>query len=335
MRYLVTGGGGFLGQNLVRRLLDREDEVVVLGRSRYPLLDDWNVPCVQGDVRDAEAVTKALDGVQGIFHVAAKVGYWGRYSDYESINVGGTQTLLDAAKAKGISRFVYTSTPSVAIGPEGDLKGADETTPYPERYLSHYGPTKAEAERRVLAANRDGLQTGAIRPHFIYGPGDPQVAPRLEQRSHEGRIAQVGDGTNQVDVCYIDNVVDAHVQLMDALAEEGAAAAGQAFFLGDPSPIRLWEFVARVLEGVGAPPVRRKVSLRAAYGIGVVLEGVYKLLPPDREPPMTRMAAVMLGTSHYFSHAKAARAFGYAPQVDTDTGLERYFEDVRRRRAAT
>lgn len=337
MRYLVTGGGGFLGQNLVRRLLDRGDEVVVLGRSRYPRLEDWNVPCVRGDVRDPEAVAKALDGVQGVFHVAAKVGYWGRYADYEDINVGGTQTLLDAAGAAGVRRFVYTSTPSVAIGPEGNLEGVDETTPYPERYLSHYGPTKAEAERRVLGANRDGFATGAIRPHFIYGPGDPQVAPRLVERSKQGRIAQVGDGTNKVDVCYIDNVVDAHVQLMDALAEPGAAAAGQAFFLGDPAPIRLWEFVGRVLEGLGAPPVRKQISFSTAWRIGVALEGVYKVLPRDWEPPMTRMAAVVLGTSHYFSHAKAAAAFGYAPRVDTAEGLERLFryESERDRRGAS
>lgn len=334
MRYLVTGGGGFLGQNIVRRLLDQGHEPVVLGRSRYPHLEDWNVPCVRGDVRDAESVKKALDGVQGVFHVAAKVGYWGRYADYESINVDGTQTMLEAAAAAGVRRFVYTSTPSVAIGPEGQLEGVDETTPYPERYLSHYGPTKAEAERRVLAANRDGFQTGAIRPHFIYGPGDPQVAPRLVERSHQGRIAQVGDGTNQVDVCYIDNVVDAHVQLMAALDEDGAAAAGQAFFLGDDAPIRLWDFVAQVLEGHGAPPVKKRVSFKTAWRIGVALEGLYKLLPPDREPPMTRMAAVILGTSHYFSHAKAAAAFGYAPAVSTQEGLERLFR-FEASRAAT
>lgn len=335
MKYLVTGGGGFLGQNLVRRLLDDRHEVVVLGRSRYPQLEDWNVPCVRGDVREPEAVKKAIEGVQGVFHVAARVGYWGRYEEYESINVGGTQTLLDAAREAGISRFVYTSTPSVVIGPKGDLAGADETAPYPERYLSHYGPTKAEAERRVLAANRDGLQTGAIRPHFIYGPGDPQVAPRIEARAREGKIAQVGDGTNMVDVCYIDNCVDGHVRLMEALAEPGAQAAGQAFFLGDSAPIRLWEFVRRILEGLDAPAVPRQVSFRTAYAVGTVLEGVYKLLPPDREPPMTRMAAVMLGTSHYFSHAKAEAAFGYAPQVSTDEGLERYFRDEAARRSST
>ena len=331
MRFLVTGGGGFLGEHLVRRLLDRGDEVRVLGRSRYPQLEDWGVPCLRGDVRDPEAAAKAVEGVDGVFHVAARVGYWGRYSEYESINVGGTQALLDAARAAGVPRLVYTSSPSVVIGPQGELRGADETTPPPERYLSSYGPTKAEAERRVLAASGEGLQTAALRPHFIFGPKDPQIAPRLVERSRQGRLVQVGDGTNMVDVCYIDNCVDAHVALMDALAEPGARSAGQAYFLGDAAPVNLWAFSGRVLEGLGAPPVTRQISFKAAWALGLALEGVFKLLPPSREPPLTRMAAVILGTSHYFSHAKAARDFGYDPRVKTDEGLERLFAYERAR----
>lgn len=325
MRYLVTGGGGFLGSNIVRRLLDRGDEVRVLGRSRYPQLDAWKVPCVQGDVRDPEAAKAALQDVDGVFHVAARVGYWGKFEEYRSINVDGTQTMLDAARAAGVHRFVYTSTPSVAIGYEGNIRGGDETLPYPERYLSSYGPTKAEAERRALAANGTDLHTAAIRPHFIYGPGDPQLAPRIVARAREGRLAQVGDGTNEVDVCYIDHCVDAHVQLMDALASSDAASAGQAYFLGDAAPVRLWDFVRKILDGFGAPAWRRQVSVRTAYNVGWLLEGAFRLLPPDREPPMTRMAAVMLGTSHYFSHAKAARDFGYDPRLPTDEGLARQF----------
>jgi nucleoside-diphosphate-sugar epimerase len=329
VRFLVTGGGGFLGEHIVRRLLDDGHAVRVLGRSRYPQLDDWGVPCLRGDVRDPEAAAKAVEGVDGVFHVAARVGYWGPYSEYEGINVGGTQTLLDAARAAGVRRFVYTSTPSVVIGPEGNLRGADERAPYADRYLSSYGPTKAEAERRVLAANAEGFQTGAIRPHFIFGPKDPQIAPRLVQRSRQGRLAQVGDGTNLVDVCYIDNCVDGHVGLMEALAQPGTRAAGQAYFLGDAAPVSLWGFSGRVLEGLGAPPVKKKLSFRTAWNIGWALEGVFKLLPADREPPLTRMAAVILGTSHYFSHAKAARDFGYAPRVSTDEGLERLFAHER------
>ncbi len=329
MKALVTGGGGFLGQHIVRRLLDRGDEVRVLGRSRYPHLEAWDVPCVRGDVRDEVAVKSAVAGVDTIFHVAARVGYWGRHQEYVDTNVHGTRKLLDAAEASGVTRFVYTSTPSVVIGAKGVKGGEDESIPYPDRYLSSYGPTKAEAERSVLAAHRDGLRTGALRPHFVFGPRDPQIVPRLVRRAREGRLAQVGDGTNRVDVSYIDNVVDAHVQLADALEDPNCPAGGRAYFLGQAEPIRLWEFVRQVLEGVGAPGIRRKLSFGAAYRIGWMLEGAYSLLPPSKEPPLTRMAAVILGTSHYFDHQGAHRDFGYRPAISTEEGLARTFEWFR------
>ena len=330
MKALVTGGGGFLGQHIVRQLLDRGDEVRVLGRSQYPHLEAWAVPCVQGDVRDAEAVKTAVDGVDAVFHVAARVGYWGRHREYVETNVGGTHNLLDAARAAGVSRFIYTSTPSVVIGADGAKAGADESLPYPTRYLSSYGPTKAEAERAVLAAHSaDGLHTSALRPHFVFGPRDPQIVPRLVRRAREGRLAQVGDGTNLVDVSYIDNVVDAHVQLADALADGASPAGGKAYFLGQAEPVRLWDFVRDVLSGIGAPNIRRTLSFKAAYRIGAALEGFYRLLPPSKEPPLTRMAAVILGTSHYFDHQAAHRDFGFRPRVGTEEALDRTFEWFR------
>lgn len=326
VKALVTGGGGFLGQHIVRQLLDRGDEVRVLGRSRYPHLEEWNVPCVQGDVRDAEAVAAAVKGCDTIFHVAARVGYWGRHSEYVETNVNGTQHLLAAAQSAEVERFVYTSTPSVVIGADGVEAGGDERLEYPARYLSSYGPTKAEAERNVLAAHApSGVRTAALRPHFVFGPRDPQIVPRLVRRAKEGRLAQVGDGTNQVDVSYIDNVVDAHIQLADALGSSDSPAGGKAYFLGQAEPVRLWDFVRDVLAGVGAPPVRRRLSFNAAYRLGWALEGLYRLAPPSKEPPLTRMAAVILGTSHYFNHEAAHRDFGYAPKVSTAEGLERTF----------
>ncbi|MEL7367539.1 MAG: NAD-dependent epimerase/dehydratase family protein [Myxococcota bacterium] len=329
MKALVTGGGGFLGQHIVRRLLDRGDEVRVLGRSRYPQLEDWKVPCVRGDVTDPAAVRTAVDGVDTIFHVAARVGYWGRHQEYVDTNVGGTRNLIEVAQDSGVTRFVYTSTPSVVIGADGVEAGRDESLPYPERYLSSYGPTKAQAERAVLDAHGDALRTGAIRPHFVFGPRDPQIVPRLVRRAHEGRLAQVGDGSNLVDVSYIDNVVDAHVMLADALGTQDSPAGGKAYFLGQSEPVRLWDFIRSILEALDAPPIRRTLSFSAAYRIGWLLEGFFRMLPPSREPPLTRMAAVMLGTSHYFDHQAAHRDFGFVPRVSTKEGLERTFRWFR------
>lgn len=323
MKVLVTGGGGFLGSHLVKELLGRGDRVVVLARGAYPELERLGVELIRGDVQDREAVRRAVAGVESVFHVASKVGYWGDYADYEKTNVGGTQHLLDEAQAQGVLRFVYTSSPSVVIGDVEVQSGADEQLPYPDRYLSPYGPTKAEAERRVLGAT--GLRTVALRPHFIFGPGDPQLVPRLVLNAKRGSLAQVGDGTNRVDITYIDNCVRAHLQAHDALAKEDAPCRGKAYFLGQEEPIGLWTFVTRVLEGFGAPPVKKRISYRTAWTIGRTLEFAYRNLPLKGEPPLTRMAALILGTSHWFNHAAATRDFGYHPEVSTEEGLRRLF----------
>lgn len=325
MTLLVTGGGGYLGSALVRRLRERGEAVRVLGRNPYPHLEPLGVEQVQGDVRDSERVQAAMRGVTGVFHVAAKVGYWGPYEAYRSTNVDGTQNVIDAARAAGVSRLVYTSTPSVVIGAEGAAAGSDAAQPYPERYLSSYGPTKAEAERRVLSANGSGLSTVALRPHFIFGPRDPQVVGRVVARAKQGRLAQVGDGTNRVDVTYLDNCVEAHLAAYDVLAVAGAPCAGRAYFLGQDEPVELWPFVARLLDGFGAPPIKRKLSFRAAYALGATLEVAYGAVRSRAEPPLTRMAAVMLGTDHWFDHSAAARDLGWTPEVSLDEALERTF----------
>ncbi|MEQ9504361.1 MAG: NAD-dependent epimerase/dehydratase family protein [Deltaproteobacteria bacterium] len=325
MKALVTGGGGFLGKNLTKHLLERGDEVRIFARSKYPEVEAMGAEAVQGDVTDRAAVDAAVAGVDIVFHTASRIGYWGDYAEYESINVGGTTNIVEACRAAGVERLVYTSTPSVVIGADGVDAGSDETVAYPDAYLSSYGPTKAQAEKLALAASDASFRVAALRPHFIFGPGDPHIAPRLVENAKKGTIAQVGDGSNRVDVAYIDNVVSAHVKLGDALADPTTPCGGQAYFLGDAEPVKLWDFVGRVLEGMKAPPVKKNVSFKMAWRIGATLEFFYRTFGVEKEPPLTRMAAVMLGTSHYFSHAKAARDFGYAPLVTTDEGLERLF----------
>jgi 2-alkyl-3-oxoalkanoate reductase len=330
MQVLVTGGGGFLGTHLVGRLLERGDRVRVLGRSRYPELEKLGVECIQGDVRDRGVLEKATVRTDAVFHIAAKVGYWGKRADYAATNVGGTKNVLEACAKNGVTRVLYTSSPSVVIGMRGALENADERVPYPERHLSDYSATKARAEALVLEANgRNGLVTAAIRPHFIFGPRDPQIVPRLVENANKGTLVRIGDGTNKVDVTYIDNAVNAHLLALDALAKEGSPVRGQAYFIGQERPVLLWEFVDRVLHGFGAKAVSRHISVRTARIAGAIVEGLYRLFGLEKEPPITRSVAVIMGTSHYFSHEKARRDFGYEPTITTEEGLRRLFEHPR------
>jgi 2-alkyl-3-oxoalkanoate reductase len=181
MNALVTGGGGFLGSAIVRRLLARGDRVRSLARGLHPQLDALGVEQVQGDVADLASVEKAVADCHIVYHVAARAGIWGRFEDYQRTNVEGTLHVILACRRHGVGRLVYTSSPSVVFDGR-DMAGVDESVPYPARYEAHYPRTKAEAERLVLQANGSGLATVALRPHLIWGPGDNHLVPRILAR---------------------------------------------------------------------------------------------------------------------------------------------------------
>jgi nucleoside-diphosphate-sugar epimerase len=321
MRVLVTGGGGFLGGAVVRRLLARGDAAVSLTRTAYPWLDELGVEQVQADLTDQAAVTRAAAGCGAVLHVAAKAGVWGRPAEFHATNVVGTRCVIAACRAAGVPKLVFTSTPSV-VHAGGPIEGGDESLPYPAHFSADYPRTKAEAERLVLAANGPDLATVALRPHLIWGPGDPHLIPRVLARGRAGTLRRVGDGPVTVDVTYVDNAADAHLNALDRLAP-GAACAGRAYFVSNGEPVELYAFLNEVLARAGLPPVTRTVSLWTARRAGAVLEAVYRTLRLRGEPPMTRFVAEQLGTSHWFDISAARRDLGYEPAVSVAAGLDR------------
>jgi len=320
-RAAVTGGGGFVGSNLVRQLLARGVETLVIGRGNYPELEKAGaIPC-RGDIRDRAFLEQAFAGCDTVFHVAAKAGIWGRREEYFSINLTGTENVLAACRRNQVPRLVYTSTPSVVFAGH-DLAGGDESLPYPEKFLCHYAASKAAAEQTVLAANALGLATVALRPHLVWGPGDTNLIPRLVERGRKGLLKRVGEGKNLVDISYIDNVVDAHLLAAENLAGIGTAA-GRAYFISQGEPVSLWGWIDEFFCLVGVAPVRKSVSFRQARLAGQFMEAIYGLLRLEREPLMTRFLAEQLAHSHWFSLAAASRDLGYQPRVSTAEGLHR------------
>lgn len=324
---VVTGGGGFIGKALVRELVGRGAEVTVIGRNPYPDLLALGVHCVQGDVRHADELTAALAGCDTVFHVAAKAGIWGPRAEYHAINVTGTLNVIAACRVNKIPRLVYTSTPSVVFD-RTDLQGVDESAPYASRPLCHYAASKILAEQEVLRANGADLQTIALRPHLVWGPGDRHLIPRLLERGRARALKQVGPGGNLVDIAYIDNVVHAHLLAADNLLGSGSGA-GQAFFIGQAQPVNLWQWINDLFIRMDIPPVRQSVPLVVAYGAGMVLEGVHSLFARHNEPRMTRFLAHQLAMSHWFSHQRAEHLLGYRPLVSTKTGLDRLVSWLR------
>lgn len=333
MQVLVTGGGGFLGKSIVKRLRSAGTHVRILARGDYPELRELGVETHRGDIADAAAVLRAADGCELIYHVAAKAGVWGDYEDYHQANVVGTENVLAACRQLGITKLVHTSSPSVVFA-GADEEGINESVPYPDHYLAYYPQTKAIAERAVLKANGERLSSGcflstvALRPHLIWGPGDNHLVPRLIERARAGRLRRVGSGRNRVDTVYIDNAVDAHLLAAQELRPE-SPIAGKAYFISNGEPLPLWGLIDRMLGCAGISPLTRGISARSAYAIGSLLETVYRLLGRTAEPPMTRFVARQLATAHWFDISAAKRDLGYQPRISIDDGMLQLAEWLR------
>ena len=316
---LVTGGTGFLGRRLVERLLEAGRPVTVLGRTPAPDLEQRGVRFLRASLDDAPAVAAACAGVGTVFHVAAKVGVWGRYGDFFRTNVLGTRAILAGCREHGVRRLVFTSTPSVVYNGRS-LAGADESLPLTTDCPSPYPLTKAIAEREVLAAHGDTFRTIALRPHLIWGVGDPHLVPRVLARARAGRLRIVGDGKNRVDLVHVENAVDAHLCAEQSITRAASAAGGRAYFITNGEPVRLWEWINQLLQAVGEPPVSRSISLRAASLVGAVCESLWWVLPLRAEPPLTRFIAAELAKDHWFDLTAARRDLGYMPRVTMAAG---------------
>jgi 2-alkyl-3-oxoalkanoate reductase len=323
---LVTGGGGFLGGAIVRRLVAEGETVRSFARARYPALDRLGVEQVQGDLADLAAVQKACRGVEAVFHVAARPGVWGKYREFYQPNVVGTRNVITACRQCGVQRLIYTSSPSVVFDGRS-MQGVDESAPYPSTFHSHYSRTKALAEQLVRQAAREGLPAVALRPHLIWGPGDNHLVPRIIARAH--KLRRIGDGRNKVDTIYIDNAAQAHV-LAEACLKRKPELSGRVYFISQDDPLSLWDMIDRILAAGGKPPVTGTISPALAYLIGVVYEGIYSVLGLKGEPPMTRFVARELATAHWFNIQAAKTDLGYAPIVSTQEGLQRLGRWLRR-----
>ena len=319
---LVTGASGFLGLYVAELLAARGDRVRAFGRARPAAADALGVEWVAGDIRDKEAVMAATAGMDVVYHVAGKAGIWGPWEDYYSVNTLGTRHVLEGCLVNGVGRLVYTSTPSVTFDGR-DQEGVDDSAPYARRWLCHYPHSKALAEQEVLAANAPGrLLTCALRPHLIWGPRDRHLVPRLIARARAGRLRRVGDGRNLIDMVYVENAAQAHLDAADSL-QPGSAAAGRAYFISQGEPVNCWQWIDDLLALAGLPPVRKAISSASAWRLGATLETAYRVLRIRREPPMTRFLAAQLSQSHYFDISAARKDLRYTPRISTAEGMRR------------
>ena len=320
MRAVVTGGGGFLGSRIVTLLSERGDDVTIVDRRPRPTAGDRAV--VIADIRDSAALRTAFTGADVVFHVAGKVGFWGARADFWSVNVEGTKAVLGAARACGVQRLVYTSTPSV-VGYARDVENGGPDLPYPATHENAYGETKCVAEQLVRAANAPDFTTVALRPHVLIGPGDERMLPGVVNRAARRRLRVIGDGTNKIDLTYVDNAAWAHLDAADALAATKPRCAGQAYFITNGQPVVLWAWLNALLDELDLPEVTGSLPLLTARLTGLMSETLWRTLRIRSDPPITRALATVLARSHWYDIEPARRDLGYRVRVPMDEASRR------------
>jgi 3beta-hydroxy-Delta5-steroid dehydrogenase / steroid Delta-isomerase len=336
-RVLVTGGSGFVGANLVTELLDRGHDVRSFDRAPSPLPDHPRLQTVVGDITNPDDVAAAVAEIDTVFHTAAIIDLMGGGSvtdEYRrrsfAVNVGGTESLVRAARAAGAKRFVYTASNSVVMGGQV-ISGGDETLPYTERFNDLYTETKVAAEKFVLAADGvDGMLTCSIRPSGIWGRGDQTMFRKLFESVLAGHIkVLVGNGSAKLDNSYVHNLVHGFILAAEHLVP-GGTAPGQAYFVNDGEPINMFDFSRPVVEACGEswPKLRVPGPLARFVMTGWQWAHFRFGLP---KPPLEPLAVERVYLDNYFSIAKARRDLGYEPLFTTEQAMAHclpYYTDL-------
>ena len=331
-KMIVTGGGGFVGRAVISQLLESYPDchVYSLARSSYPALEKLDrVSTIQCDLSGPlEPIEELFVGTHAVFHIAAKAGVWGPEEAYFKANIVASRNVVVACRKAEVPYLIYTSTPSVVFTGE-PFCGEGESLPYGRNWLCSYAKSMAIAEEDTLSAHEPGrLAVCALRPHLVWGPGDPHIIPRLVERARSGRLRQVGNGENKVDISYIDNVAKAHLDALSALQQ--GKAGGKPYFISQGEPVNLWNWINDLFERLEMPRLRKSISLSMAYRIGSICEFIWSTFRLPGEPPMTRFVATELGKDHYFDISAARRDLNYQPHVSIEDGLHRtvqWFKD--------
>lgn len=311
MKVLITGATSMIGRKTAEEMLRRGHDVQILQRGS----SDLEVPVFRGDIRDADAVQKAVSGCDVVVHAAAKVGIVGRFSEFRDINVVGTQHVMSAAVAAGARGVVYVSSPSVSYSTTPVLGAV--SPPARDDVLGHYSQTKSVAERAVLADTR--IATVALRPHLVWGPGDTQLVGRIVERARQRRLALVNNGEAVVDSTYIDNVSDALAAAAERVGVQ-ENLSGRALVVSNGEPRTVASLVQSICSAANVSYAPRNIGLGAAVRLGKVIEAVYKLRP-HAEPPLTAFTAYQLGISHWFDISETKELLQWSPRISLDEGF--------------
>ena len=312
----VTGGSGFIGSRLIRRLARDGWAVRGLARSEHSesKVAAAGAEPARGALGDPNSIAAAAEGCEIAFHLAAHLGDYGPWEEFERNNVTGTRNALEACTRAGVRRFVHCGTEAALMAGEPLVQG-DETAPLRPDSPAPYPATKARAEQAVRDANRDGFETVVLRPRFVWGSGDPTLLPQMVQMVKAGRFVWVGGGGQLTSTTHVDNTVEGLV----LAATKGAP--GEVYFVTDGEPVVFREFVSALLETQRVEPPTRTLPAWLGRALATAGEQAWRLLPLPGRPPLARFTYWILSQECTINDTKARRQLDYSPIVSREQGL--------------
>lgn len=314
MKVFVTGGSGFVGGHLIEALARGGHQVRALARSDASAraVEALGAVSVRGDL--ATLSDNHVGEAEVVVHAAAYVEEWGTRAQFWDANVLGTERALKAARMAGARRFIHVGT-EAALFDGHDLLNIDETAPYPAMQRFLYSETKAEAERRVLAANSTGLHTLSIRPRLVWGPRDTSVLPAILKLAEKGRFAWLDQGRALTSTTHVANLVHALTLALDR------GRGGRAYFVADPGERSLRQFLTALAATQGVNLGQRSVPSRVARPLSLAVEAVWRALGLRSAPPLVAFSVHMMSASVTVRVDRARAELGYQPVITVEQGL--------------
>jgi nucleoside-diphosphate-sugar epimerase len=321
MKILVTGGTGLLGGRLIPKLVADGHEIFALTRSTssHAKLKSMGAMPVDADLESNTPLL--LPVIDAVVHAAALFRFSGPREPFFRTNVDGAAALLKAAESAGAKTFVYISAAGILMDNSGTpIRDADESAPTFPNHFSAYLASKARAEPMVLAANKPGFRTIALRPPAIWGPGDP-FSRALPEAVRSGQFAFINRGDYAFSTCHVDNVVEA----IQCALERGKG--GKAFFIKDQEELTFRDFVASLanLQGLSIDKLR-SMPYWMVSAVGRLLDTIWTVTRKDGDPPISRSMIRMIGCEFTVNDAAARRELGYVGRTLRDAGLQSYKE---------
>lgn len=321
MNMLVTGGTGFLGKALARRLIKEGHHVTIIGRNKQIgfQLEAEGITFIQANLNDQEAMIQACQHKDYVFHCGAKSSPWGKYKDFYAANVIGTKNIIIGCKENDVKRLIYVSTPSIYSYYES-RENIKEDSPLPDKFMNDYARTKYLAEQEIDQAHRNGLPVITIRPRAIFGPEDNAIIPRLIKANQKIGVPMIYEGSARIDITYVDNVVEALLLCMHSSEH----TLGKKYNVTNGEPMLLHDILEKLFNTLRINWKKKKVNYHVISLLASLIEQFYKRLLPEKEPLLTKYTVSVLSHKQTLNIEAAKNDLGYEPIITVDEGLQKF-----------